>query len=568
MKRIILQTFMASTVVLGLASCSDFLDADNKSNVTDKQYFSSKVGFESLVNNAYEHMRDIYATNDYADWFNAGTDMYCDGRNKINEAFQTYETLTPDNSDVKNLYRNCYAGIRAAYAVPYYAGMGTLDETLVKKRVDEARVVAANYYYILVNSFGGVPLMKDYVSTAATGYPKSSAADVYQFIISELESVIADNALEASTATKGGGRVSMEAAKALLAKTYLSAAWDLGNKDYFGKAAQYADEVINGRQLTTPFADLWKADCSNDDNAEFLWDCEYDYATANNKTSGGTSWQGLYSNYLGGSEDPIKLTSSNYIPTIYALHCFEKGDKRYDVTFMKELPDVAKGNAGKTGYYTWYTNGQSLKGYKVQRYYSAWYETADDIAAWRAEDPANRANTYVIPMDTKSKEAQQMTGADKDYYANQEFVFGSSPCKKFDDAVTMSNQNSMDYHDVHIITLSEVYLIAAEAYMKAGNNPKALERINAVRERAGLIDASSIDIESILKERACELFGNGQRYFDLRRTGTLVNHCNLYNPQLENQAQARIGEKILRPIPQAAIDANDQLTSADQNPGY
>ncbi|MDD2602609.1 MAG: RagB/SusD family nutrient uptake outer membrane protein, partial [Prevotella sp.] len=117
-------------------------------------------------------------------------------------------------------------------------------------------------------------------------------------------------------------------------------------------------------------------------------------------------------------------------------------------------------------------------------------------------------------------------------------------------------------------TLSEVYLIAAEAYMKAGNNPKALERINSVRERAGLIDASSIDIESILKERACELFGNGQRYFDLRRTGTLVNHCNLYNPQLENQAQARIGEKILRPIPQAAIDANDQLTSADQNPGY
>ena len=70
--------------------------------------------------------------------------------------------------------------------------------------VGEARVLAAYEYYLLVNNFGGVPIMKDFLTTADTGYPKSSAADVYTYIISELEDVISKNVLQASTATKGG----------------------------------------------------------------------------------------------------------------------------------------------------------------------------------------------------------------------------------------------------------------------------------------------------------------------------------------------------------------------------
>jgi len=125
-----------------------------------------------------------------------------------------------------------------------------------------------------------------FVTSASTGYPKSSAEEVYAYIISELEDVIGKNVLKASTAKDGGGRVSQETAKAILAKTYLSAAWDLNKQDYFSKAASLADEVIAGRKLTTPFADLWKADGSGDDNEEFLWDVEYDLASAENTTSG------------------------------------------------------------------------------------------------------------------------------------------------------------------------------------------------------------------------------------------------------------------------------------------
>lgn len=569
MKKILYSVALAACCMGTMTSCSDFLDASNKSNVTAKQSFATKEGLNNLVNNAYQHLQNVYAAPLFTSCFSAGTDMYADARNKMNEALNTYETLTPENTDIENLYTYLYSGIRAANSVSYYAQTAQVDEKTKGQLVGEARVLAAYEYYLLVNNFGGVPIMKDFLTTADTGYPKSSAADVYAYIISELEDVISKNVLQASTATKGGGRISQETAKAILAKTYLSAAWDLNKQEYFSKAAALADEVIAGRRLTTPFAKLWKADGSGDDNEEFLWDVEYDLATANNTTSGGTEWSGYYCNYLGGNEDPIKATTSSYVPTLYALHCFKKGDLRYDATFMKELPDMNNGNAAGTGYWTWYKNGESLVGKPVTRYYSAWYETDADFEAWKAIDPANRANTYRIPMDSQTKEAQNMDGSDMEYYDNQQLVCSSNPCKKFDDSKTATTEKNTCYRDIHIITLPEMYLVAAEAYLKAGDNPKALARLNEVHQRAGLSALTgTITIDDILDESACENFGNEARWMDLRRTQTLVTRCTKYNHEMGDKAAQYIGKKLLRPIPQAAIDANDQLTLADQNPGY
>ena len=569
MKKILYSVALAACCMGTMTSCSDFLDASNKSNVTAKQSFATKEGLNNLVNDAYQHLQNVYAAPLFTSCFSAGTDMYADARNKMNEALNTYETLTPENTDIKNLYTYLYSGIRAANSVSYYAQTAQVDDKTKSQLIGEARVLAAYEYYLLVNNFGGVPIMKDFLTTADTGYPKSSPEDVYAYIITELEDVISKNVLQTSTATKGGGRISQETAKAILAKTYLSAAWDLNKQDYFSKAAALADEVIAGRKLTTPFAKLWKADGSGDDYEEFLWDVEYDLATANNTTSGGTEWSGYYCNYLGGNEDNIKATTSSYVPTLYALHCFKKGDQRYDATFMKELPDINKGNAAGTGYWTWYKNGESLVGKPVTRYYSAWYETDADFEAWKAIDPANRANTYRIPMDSQSKEAQNMDGRDMEYYDNQQLVYGSSPCKKFDDSKTAKTEKNTCYRDIHIITLPEMYLVAAEAYLKAGVNDKALARLNEVHQRAGLPALTgTITIDDILDENACENFGNEARWMDLRRTQTLVTRCTKYNHEMGDKAAQYIGKKLLRPIPQAAIDANDKLTLADQNPGY
>src|SRR5690606_2597083 len=123
--------------------------------------------------------------------------------------------------------------------------------------------------------------------------------------------------------------------------------------------------------------------------------------------------------------------------------------------------------------------------------------------------------------------------------------------------------------DITLSRLSETYLIAAEAYLNT-NPALGLERLNAVRSRAGITTPlTSYDIDVLLDERARELFGEYHRWFDLKRTGKLVERASLYNYLIDeaNFAGANGELKILRPIPQSAIDLN-QNRDFPQNPAY
>ena len=172
MKNLLYSVALAACCLTSMTSCSDFLDPSNKSNVSDKQSFATKEGFNNLVNDAYQELQNIYAAPLFTSCFEAGTDMYADARNKMNEALNTYEILTPENGDIKNLYTYLYAGIRKANSVSYYAQTANVDDATKNRLVGEARVLAAYEYYLLVNNFGGVPIMKGFVTSAATGYPK------------------------------------------------------------------------------------------------------------------------------------------------------------------------------------------------------------------------------------------------------------------------------------------------------------------------------------------------------------------------------------------------------------
>jgi len=584
-----------------LASCEDFLTAENKSAVTDTDYFVTATGFQSLVYDAYGTLDAIYNSSDEPTYFNAGTDLYCDGRNDCDLQLHRWSAFTPENGKVQNFYNACYDGIRAAYAIRHYASSANVPADAKAKAIDEGRFVAALYYYLLVNNFGGVPLVKEYAASAVTGYPRATAAQTYDYIISELTGIIDNGKLKASTASDGGGEASIEAARALLAKTYLSAAWDLNEASYFKKAAEEADKVINGRELTTEFAKLWKADCSGDDDPEFIFDVEYSDNASVHDLQAGNRWQSFYCNYYGGKEEGMKNGGSSYIPTLHALKYFTKEDKRYFATFMPvmlvkkvwptDLTLFKEGEEALGNYFAFYENGEKADGKAVGVYYPAWWESDDaSIAAWKAADAANRAQTFVIPqndgtyimepwanykMDTKDK-----ISTDPDYDSNNIKLFdftqpdthkrswSTTPCRKFDDSKHPNYDAGRSLRDLHVITLPEIFFVAAEAYLKDNQTDKALARLNSVRKRAGLADETSIDIDKILKESACEMFGNGCRRMDLRRTGKLVEYNNLYNPQLKGVAAETIGQRLLWPIPQAAIDANKAMTSADQNPGY
>ncbi|MEE3243142.1 MAG: RagB/SusD family nutrient uptake outer membrane protein, partial [Bacteroidota bacterium] len=125
--------------------------------------------------------------------------------------------------------------------------------------------------------------------------------------------------------------------------------------------------------------------------------------------------------------------------------------------------------------------------------------------------------------------------------------------------------------DIVLSRLGETYLIAAEAYLQAGQPGTGLTFLNDVRERAGVVDATlaEFDIDYILDERGRELMGEYHRWFDLKRTGTLIERASAYHYLVEegnfNGANGEL--KILRPIPQSALDLN-QNNDFEQNPAY
>ena len=103
-KKLLYAMFMIGSMTL--TGCDDFLTPDNKSSVTDTDYFSTASGFQSLVYDAYAQLIDIYNSADAPVYFNAGTDLYQDGRNDIDAALHRWSNFTPEHGKVKTfLYR-------------------------------------------------------------------------------------------------------------------------------------------------------------------------------------------------------------------------------------------------------------------------------------------------------------------------------------------------------------------------------------------------------------------------------------------------------------------------------
>ena len=145
---------------------------------------------------------------------------------------------------------------------------------------------------------------------------------------------------------------------------------------------------------------------------------------------------------------------------------------------------------------------------------------------------------------------------------------------KYLDPLRPSVQEERGSRDFMVARLAETYLIAAEALFKSGNTPEAVALINVVRRRAALpgkessmeISASDLNMDFILDERGRELLGEMDRWFDLVRTGTLVDRVKKYNPDAAANIQPF---HILRPIPSDQIDRTEGgVANFPQNQGY
>lgn len=544
----LLVVFLLST------GCDDYLEEVNKSNVVADEYFQTEEGYETLINASYSTLRNVYSEP----WiFSAGTDLFVEGRGLQPPGISEYRNLTPEEEDVEDFYRNTYEAIQVTNNALYFNDKTEATDNL-QTRKGEVQFLRAYYYFLLVQNFGGVSIVTERFSEPVVQFERNSAEEVYSFIINEMNEAM-NLVPEAASET---GRVSKRVIRHFLAKVHLTRGYEaFGSADDFQKAATLADEAISGQSLNLAYEQVFFP--GNEDNPEIIFAIQYDAGSISSPTSGHTQayWYGPYMGGQGATEG-YPYRAYMLMPTMYLFDVFSENDARFDATFMINRYDR---------YYDYYDRANERDELGVKFYYAPkWASSPEAIAAWRAADPANRTNTTVIPY-SPIWEASPSTAADN----------ATPPVKKFDDPQAQFSPNGST-RDIFLARLAETYLIAAEAYFKLGDLATAAERINEVRRRAAepgaedemVISAGDVDIDFILDERARELAGEYHRWFDLKRTGTLMERTRLYNRDVKEWYDAGIDPflgtggafKLLRPIPSRALILNEG--DAAQNPGY
>jgi len=527
-------------------SCSNFIEEDNLSSVTAESFYVTAEGFQSLVNANYAQLREIYGGDPWL--FCAGTDLYAEGRTQEPQGLSKYTQLLPSSDGVDQLYNTCYVAIQLANRALYYSEI-TEQTSDLSTLVGEIKFLRANAYFLLVQTYGGVAIT-DYIDSAVLSFDRNSAEEVYQQIISDL-----NESISALGTGAYNGRVNQRAAKDLLAKVYLTRAYEsFGSANDFTMAASLADEVIAGQTLNLAYEDVFTP--GNDMNEEVIFSVQFSKGSVSaSPTTLGSKQFYYFSSYLGGAEVAGKAPNRSYTlcPSDFALGLYEKGDTRWEATFMTEVFST---------YYDYFRVDKADHGdLTIADFYEPSWFTATDKADYLATK--NLASDFVY---------HNWGEFSSEYTETKSLDYETIPVKKFDDPdpSTPFSASRVSTRDIIVSRLAETYLVAAEAYLQS-NPATGLARLNEVRRRAGVGPATigEFDIDYILDERARELLGEYHRWFDLKRTGKLVERASLYNRfiQESNFNGAGGNLKILRPIPQSAIDLN-QNRDFPQNPAY
>lgn len=275
-----------------LTGCSDLLDENPRKEFTP-EFFETKDGVIGGVNGMYANMRYTYGNGYFLNAYETGTDEYTYGHG----ADGNFKSLDMTNAGPLNsstsrsdvLWNNVYSSINTSNGVIEKGSAVGVDASVIA----EARFFRAFNYFLLVQTFGGVPLdlgsgaLKFNTSTTRMSI-RNTVPEVYsQSVIPDLQKAIQD--LPASPRVTGG--VTKTLARLYLAKAYLTYGWWLQNPNniptypqaqrvdplghnaqwYFQEAYNMSLEGINnagGYQLQGTFYDVNVG--SNDRNKEML----------------------------------------------------------------------------------------------------------------------------------------------------------------------------------------------------------------------------------------------------------------------------------------------------------
>ncbi|MFZ1561248.1 MAG: RagB/SusD family nutrient uptake outer membrane protein, partial [Saprospiraceae bacterium] len=300
-----------------------------------------------------------------------------------------------------------------------------------------------------------------------TKLPKNTRNSVYEFIRRDLEFAAAN-----LPNSDQPGRATSWTAKGLLSKVYLTMAqFNLvsnatASADYFIKAKSLSQDVIenSGLRLMPNYADLFKIEHNN--NSESMFAMQWMQGNYSQGNSRQANW--ARSSIITGNTE---AWGGGKCMTMDFLEAVDPADKRKSAIYMDVndvYPEINKANGG----------------YKY----------------------------FIVNRDATGKELES---ASPTLTALKKYVVGSA-----EDNAGKVSTNQATAINQYLLRLADVYLIYVEAAIGAGSSTsdaRALQYFNAIRSRAGLLDASVISSADLLKERRMEFALESLYWFDIKR---------------------------------------------------
>ena len=270
---------LIAIVLLGSASCEDFLKEDPKGQLMSDQTFRDVDDLMGSLHALYKQVTRSVNTNISFAWMQMGDDQTT--HPAMNKAvLREYDVMTVSD---ENGHLTINTGtwfwswkiVKAANFIitcpDNIPGATVADLNLVRGQAHYWRALA---YYNMVRLWGPLPISED-LSADAAGIQLSKISEVYEFIIADLlkaEELTQTNYTSPSFAVINGMNVlvSKGAVQATLANVYLTmAGWPLNyGTEYYAKAAAEALKVINGAENGTYYYKMYDDFAQIHSNAE------------------------------------------------------------------------------------------------------------------------------------------------------------------------------------------------------------------------------------------------------------------------------------------------------------
>ncbi len=229
-------------LVFLFSSCSDVL-TEQPFTFLSPDKLQTNEGAEALLKAAYGSLQHSnYYQNVFVDQILFKSDYILSRGSKYPASMYNLDPV--NTASVASVWQTIYSGINMTNVVITSFPNLDLDKNLLNRWIAEAKVLRALHYFNLVRCFGGVPLRLapvDNLNNASIA--RSSEADVYKQIVTDLREAIGSNLLPETIPVSSKGRVSKYAAKILLADVLLTT-------EQYAEAAKEALEIINSAKYS------------------------------------------------------------------------------------------------------------------------------------------------------------------------------------------------------------------------------------------------------------------------------------------------------------------------------